>query len=130
MPKVIYDKILGDPLLYTNMHLQFANQTLCYLEGVFEDAIIKVGQSYVPINFVIVDIRGDEKSPIILGRPFLYTTKAIIYAEHAKIVFSIKAKKEKFSFRSRMLHTPARPHAPYKRDEPVMIKEKKKNPRS
>jgi hypothetical protein len=29
-----------------------------------------------------------------------------------------------------MLHTPARPHAPYKRDEPVTIKEKKKNPRS
>jgi hypothetical protein len=29
-----------------------------------------------------------------------------------------------------MLHTPARPHAPYKRDESVTIKEKKKNPRS
>jgi hypothetical protein len=30
-----------------------------------------------------------------------------------------------------MLYTPARPHAPYKRDEPVTIKEKKKkNPRS
>jgi hypothetical protein len=30
-----------------------------------------------------------------------------------------------------MLHTPTRPHAPYKRDEPVKIKEKKKkNPRS
>jgi hypothetical protein len=25
MPKVIYDKILGDPLLYTNMHLQLAD---------------------------------------------------------------------------------------------------------
>jgi hypothetical protein len=56
--------------------------------------------------------------------------KAIIYTEHAKIVFTIKDKKEKFSFRSQMLHTPARPHAPYKRDEPMTIKEKKKNPRS
>jgi hypothetical protein len=51
---------------------------------------------------------------------------AIIYAEHAKIVFTIKDKKEKFSFRSRMLHTLARPHVPYKRDELVTIKEKKK----
>jgi hypothetical protein len=89
-----------------------------------------VGQSYVPVDFVIVDTGGDEKSPIILGRPFLCTTKANIYAEHVKIVFTIKDKKEKFSFRNRMLHTPARPHAPYKRDEPVTIKEKKKNPRS
>jgi hypothetical protein len=79
---------------------------------------------------VVVDTGGDEKSSIILGRPFLCTTKAIIYMEHAKIVFTIKDKKEKFSFRSRMQHTPARPHAPYKRDEPMTIKEKKKNPRS
>jgi hypothetical protein len=55
--------------------------------------------------------------------------KANIYVEHAKIVFTIKDKKEKFSFRSQMLHTPARPRAPYKRDELVTIKEKK-NPRS
>jgi hypothetical protein len=25
MPKVIYDKILGDPLLYINMHLQLVD---------------------------------------------------------------------------------------------------------
>jgi hypothetical protein len=79
---------------------------------------------------VVVDTGGDEKSPIILGQLFLCTTKAIIYAEHAKIVFIIKDKKEKFSFRSRMLHIPTRPHAPYKRDESVTIKKKKKNPRS
>jgi hypothetical protein len=56
---------------------------------------------------VVVDTGGDEKSPIILGQLFLCTTKAIIYAEHAKIVFIIKDKKEKFSFRSQMLHIPA-----------------------
>jgi hypothetical protein len=31
MPKVIYDKILGDPLLYTNIHLQLADQTCATL---------------------------------------------------------------------------------------------------
>jgi hypothetical protein len=107
MPKTIHDKILGDSLLYTNMRLQLADQTLCYPEGVLKDAIIRVGQSYVPIDFVVVDTGGDKKSPIILDQPFLCTTKAIIYAEHAKIVFTIKDKKEKFSFRSQMLHTPA-----------------------
>jgi hypothetical protein len=29
-----------------------------------------------------------------------------------------------------MLHTPAQPHAPSRRDKPMTIKEKKKNPRS
>jgi hypothetical protein len=68
-----------------------------------------VGQSYVLIDFVVVDTGADERAPIILGRPFLCTTKAIIYADHAKIVFFIKDKKEKFSFKERMLHSPTLP---------------------
>ena len=43
MPKVIYDQINGDTLLYTNMHLQLADQSLCYPKGVLEDAIVRVG---------------------------------------------------------------------------------------
>jgi hypothetical protein len=112
MPKVIYENIL-DPLLYTTMHLQLADQSICYPEGVLEEAIVRVGQSYVPIDFVVMETEGDERAPIILGRPFLCTTKAIIYAEHAKIVFSIKNKKEKFSFKNRILTTTAFPQKPY-----------------
>jgi hypothetical protein len=33
MPKVIYEKIYGQPLLYTTMCLQLADQTLCYPRG-------------------------------------------------------------------------------------------------
>jgi hypothetical protein len=98
------------------MCLQLADQTLCYPKGVLEDAIIRVGQSYVLVDFVIVETGGDERATIILGRPFLCTMKAIIYAEHVKIVFTIKDKKDKFSFKNRMLHSPAQPQAPYKQE--------------
>ena len=47
MPKVIYDQINRDTLLYINMHLQLADQSLYYPKGVLEDAIFLVGQSYV-----------------------------------------------------------------------------------
>jgi hypothetical protein len=40
MPKIIYEKILGDLLLYINMRLQLADQSICYPEGVQEEAII------------------------------------------------------------------------------------------
>ena len=40
MPKVIYEKINGDTMLYTNMRLQLADQSLCYPKEVLEDAII------------------------------------------------------------------------------------------
>ena len=38
--KVIYEKIHGDPLLYTNMHLQLVDQSLCYLKGILEDICV------------------------------------------------------------------------------------------
>ena len=81
MPKVIYEKIWNDLLLYTNMRLQLADQSICYPEGVLEEVVSSVGQSYVPVDFVVMETGADEKAPIILGRPFLCTTKAIIYAE-------------------------------------------------
>ena len=67
MPKVIYDKINGDTLLYTNMHLQLADQSLCYPKGILEDICVRVGQSYIPVDFVVLEIGGDVRASIILG---------------------------------------------------------------
>jgi hypothetical protein len=79
------------------------------------------------VDFVVIEIGGDERAPIIFGQPFLCTTKAIIYAEHAKIVFTIKDKKEKFSFKNHMLHSPTQPLAPNIEKESVLTKKKKNN---
>jgi hypothetical protein len=109
MPEVICDKILGDSLLYTNICLQLTNQSLCYPKGILEDAMIQVGQSYVLIDFVVLETGGDEREPVILGRPLLSTVKAIIYTDTVKIYFTIKDKKEKFSFKDHILYSPAHP---------------------
>jgi len=109
MPNIIYEKIHGDPLLYTNMCLQLADQSLCYPKGIVEDIYVRVGCSYVPIDFAVLDIGGDIRAPIILGRLFLSTTKAIIYVDSAKICFTINDRKEKFTFKNRILHSPSHP---------------------
>jgi hypothetical protein len=82
------------------------------------------------VVFVVVEIGGDERAPIILGQSFLCTTKAIIYAEHAKIIFSIKNKKEKFSFKEHILHSRAHPQMSYLPKEPTTVAPKKKNNRN
>jgi hypothetical protein len=109
MPKVIYDKIFNYPLLYTTMCLQLADQSLCYTKGILEDICVRVGSSYVPADFMVIETGGDEKSPIILGRPFLNTAGAIIYANTVKICFNIKGKRETFFFKDRVLQFPAHP---------------------
>jgi hypothetical protein len=67
MPKVIYDKIFNYPLLHTTMCLQLADQSLCYTKEILEDICVRVGSSYVPVDFVVIETGGDEKTPIILG---------------------------------------------------------------
>jgi len=44
----------------------------------------------------------DERAPIILERPFLNTSGAVIYASAAKISFYIKGRKETFSFKNKI----------------------------
>jgi hypothetical protein len=104
--------------------VQLADQSLCYPKGVLEDTIIRVGQSNVPVDFVVLEIGRDERASIILGRPFLSTAKAIIYADNAKTCFTIKDKKEKFLFKDRMLYSPSHPQKAYLPEEPVVTNKK------
>jgi len=85
------------------MCLQLAHQTLCYPKGILENVLIGVGHSTLCVDFVVIETGGDERAPIILGRPFLSTAKAIIYSDTAKIYFTIGNTKERFSFKHRTL---------------------------
>jgi hypothetical protein len=128
MPKVIYDKMFNYPLLHTTMCLQLADQSLCYTKRILEDICVRVGSSYVPIDFMVIETGGDEKSPIILGRPFLNTAGAIMYANTAKICFNIKGKRETFFFKDRVLQFPSRPQHPYEPKKKNNRKNKNKKP--
>jgi len=49
----------------------------------------------------VIETGTDEMASIILGRPFLNTSGAVIYASAAKIHFYIKGRKETFSFKNK-----------------------------
>nr|GFA72305.1 reverse transcriptase domain-containing protein [Tanacetum cinerariifolium] len=46
--------------------------------GVAENVFVKVGKFYFPADFVILDFVADPRVPLILGRPFLSTSHALI----------------------------------------------------
>nr|GEV39277.1 hypothetical protein [Tanacetum cinerariifolium] len=61
-----------------------------------EDVLVDViGYVYL-VDFVILDIKKDEKSPFILGTPFLTTTKAMI--KFAMGTITLSSRKSKISF--------------------------------
>nr|GEY51836.1 reverse transcriptase domain-containing protein [Tanacetum cinerariifolium] len=51
---------------------------LADLAGIAEDVFVKVGKFYFPTDFVVVDYVVDPRVPLILGRPFLRTGRALI----------------------------------------------------
>ena len=81
MAKVTYEYLYGTmPLEPTYVQLQMVDQTFQFMERLVKDIPIQIDNHFIPTNFLIVDMGEDEYDPpIILGRPFLSTTKAIIY---------------------------------------------------
>ncbi|MCI90485.1 hypothetical protein A2U01_0111777, partial [Trifolium medium] len=63
------------------MTLVLADRTKVYPHRILEDVLVRVDGTIFPADFVIMDIEEDEEAPILLGRPFLTTGKALIDME-------------------------------------------------
>jgi hypothetical protein len=55
--------------------------------------MIELHMTFVPIDFINTDMRSNTSSPIILGRPFLRTTCAIIDSKEGNVKFQFLHKK-------------------------------------
>ncbi|GJU67601.1 reverse transcriptase domain-containing protein [Tanacetum coccineum] len=72
-------KNLGLPGLNdTKMVLELADRTISKPTGVAENVFVKVGKFYFLADFVVLDFIADPRVPLILRRPFLRTTHALI----------------------------------------------------
>nr|GEU52476.1 reverse transcriptase domain-containing protein [Tanacetum cinerariifolium] len=65
-------------LTLTRMILEIADRSTTRPAGIAEDIFVKVGKFYFPTDFVVVDYVVDPRVPLILGRPFLRTGRALI----------------------------------------------------
>ncbi|GKB41681.1 reverse transcriptase domain-containing protein [Tanacetum coccineum] len=78
MPLSIWKKLSLPELTPTRMTLKLANRSVAYPVGVAEDVFVKVGKFHFLADFVVVDYDVDPRVPLILGRPFLRTERALI----------------------------------------------------
>ncbi|GJS16929.1 reverse transcriptase domain-containing protein [Tanacetum coccineum] len=81
-------KGLGEPKP-TRMSLELADRSIQYPQGIAENVLIKIDKFVLPIDFVILDMREDSKIPIILGRPFLVTARAMTDVFNKKITLRV-----------------------------------------
>jgi hypothetical protein len=78
IPKVIYDQLNHDSLVPTSLHLQLVDQSIWHPVGIVEDIPVRINNSFVPMDFVVLKIDVYRQILLILGRPFLSTTGAMI----------------------------------------------------
>ncbi|GJW57414.1 reverse transcriptase domain-containing protein [Tanacetum coccineum] len=78
MPLSVWKELGLPKLIPTQMTLELANRDICTPKGIARDVFVPVGKFTFPADFVIVDYESDPRVPLILGRPFLRTARALI----------------------------------------------------
>ncbi|GKD85631.1 reverse transcriptase domain-containing protein [Tanacetum coccineum] len=91
-PAMLLKKLLeklGDPdkfLIPSRMTLELADRSITRPKGLAEDVFVKVGSFYFPTDFVVVDFEADPRVPLILGRSFLRTDRALIDVYEGELI--------------------------------------------
>nr|GEZ41039.1 reverse transcriptase domain-containing protein [Tanacetum cinerariifolium] len=78
IPLFVWKKLGLPELISTRMTLELANRAICTPAGITRDVFVPVGKFTFLADFVIVDYESDPRVSLILGRPFLQTTRALI----------------------------------------------------
>ena len=66
-----------------------------------ERLMVEVNNTYILVDFVVLDMEGDLGIPLILGRPFLKDANARIDVGRGRISLRIMGKIKKFKFQNK-----------------------------
>ncbi|GJS91569.1 zinc finger, CCHC-type containing protein [Tanacetum coccineum] len=96
MPLSTYMKLTYERPVKTDIGLSLPSHSYIYPLRIVEDILFKVAEHVYPVDFIILDIKENEKMPFILGSPFLTTAKAVIKFDKGTI--TLRSRKSKISF--------------------------------
>src|ERR1044072_1803915 len=85
MPLSVFRRLNLGEVTPTMITLQMADRSIKAPYGICEDVLVRVDKFVFPVDFVILDMEEDERVPLILGRPFLATGRALIDVEQGVV---------------------------------------------
>ncbi|GJS47116.1 reverse transcriptase domain-containing protein [Tanacetum coccineum] len=91
-----YSKLADERPAEMDIRISLASHSYIYPLGIAEDVLVDVSGYVYPIDFVILDIKENEKRPFILGTPFLTTAKSVIKFDKGTV--TLRSRKSKMSF--------------------------------
>nr|GEV22344.1 reverse transcriptase domain-containing protein [Tanacetum cinerariifolium] len=100
------DKKLSLPeLTPTRMTLELADRSITRPKRVAEVVFVKVGKFHFPTDFVVVDFKADPRVPLILGRSFLRTGRALIDVYGEEITLRVNDESVTFNLNQTMRYS-------------------------
>ncbi|XP_042016328.1 uncharacterized protein LOC121764359 [Salvia splendens] len=97
MPLSFFNKLNIGKLRSTSITLQMADRSVAYPSGIAEDILVRVNEFIFPVDFVVLDMEEDRIVPLILGRPFLATGKAMIDVSKGELTLRLNDESVTFS---------------------------------
>ena len=92
LPSSVYVELGLGELEPTNITLQLADRSVKIPRGIVKDVLVQVDKFYFLVDFVVLDTQPVSNQgtqfPVILGRPFLATTNAIIHCRGGLMTLS------------------------------------------
>ncbi|GJV31946.1 reverse transcriptase domain-containing protein [Tanacetum coccineum] len=96
MPYSVWNDLSLPELTPTCMTLELADRSITKPIGIAKDVRVMVGKFQFPADFVVVDFEPDPRVPLILGRSFLKTSRALIDVYEGEI--TLRVGKEAITF--------------------------------
>nr|GEZ18138.1 reverse transcriptase domain-containing protein [Tanacetum cinerariifolium] len=90
MPLSVWKELSLPELTLTCMTLELADHSVSKPIGIAKDVKVKVGMFHFPADFVVVDFEPDPRGPLILGRCFLNTGRALIDVHKGELTLRIR----------------------------------------
>ena len=69
-----------------------------------EDVLLKVNKFIFPTDFIVLDMKEDKEASIILGRPFLATSQALIDVQKGEFILRVQDEEVTFNMLNVMQH--------------------------
>nr|GEW04146.1 reverse transcriptase domain-containing protein [Tanacetum cinerariifolium] len=105
MPLSIWKKLSLPELTPTRMTLELADRSITRPKGVAEDVFVMVGKFHFPTDFIVVDFEANPRVPLILGRSFLRTGRALIDVYGEKITLRVNDESITFNLNQTMRYS-------------------------
>ena len=97
MPLSVFKQLGVGECRPTTVIQQLADISHAYPEGNIEDVPVKVDKFIFPVDFIVLDFEADKEEPIILGRLFLATGKALIDVQEGELTMKVNDQQVTFN---------------------------------